>query len=150
MYGSEGNATFTTRREPDPRRNMGLFNRHPKATISDLELLREELNALKGDLAKRTNELSHVAGVASALDARLGVLDGRISSMSAELTHQLHELGNKLESLANSGQDAETLHAIENLRSSQTRIANEQARYEIAFRQDLAELAELIRRQRNG
>ena len=129
---------------------MGLFNRQPKATISDLASLREEVNALKSDLAKRTNELSHLAGVTNALDARLGVLDGRISSMSAEITHQLHELGSELENLANSGQDSETLQAIDLLRTSQTRIANEQARYEIAFRQDLAELAELIRRQRSG
>ena len=129
---------------------MGLFNRQPKATISDLDSLRDEVNALKSDLAKRTNELSHLAGVTNALDARLGVLDGRISSMSAEITHQLHELGSELENLANSGQDSETLQAIDLLRTSQTRIANEQARYEIAFRQDLAELAELIRRQRSG
>ena len=36
--------------------------------------------------------------------------------------------------------------ALEQLRVNQTRIANEQARYEIAFRQDLAEIAEQIRR----
>ena len=70
--------------------------------------------------------------------------------MTAEITHQLHELGSELESLASTTQDSDALQAIELLRSSQTRIANEQARYEIAFRQDLAELAELIRRQRSS
>lgn len=129
---------------------MGLFNRQPKATASDLASLREEVESLRSDLAKRTNELSHLAGVTNALDARLGVLDGRIVSMTSELTHQLHELGSELENLASSEQSAETLHAIDVLRTSQTRIANEQARYEIAFRQDLAELAELIRRQRSS
>ena len=130
---------------------MGLFNRQPKATISDLASLRDEVNALKSDLAKRTNELSHLAGVTNALDARLGVLDGRISSMSAEITHQLHELGSELENLANSGQDSETLQAIDVLRTSQTRICEtNRPATKIAFRQDLAELAELIRRQRSS
>ncbi|MEY3987086.1 MAG: hypothetical protein RL080_426 [Actinomycetota bacterium] len=150
MYGSESDASFTTRRTDALRRNMGLFNRQPKATASDLASLREEVESLRSDLAKRTNELSHLAGVTNALDARIGVLDGRIVSMTSELTHQLHELGSELENLANSEQSAETLHAIDVLRTSQTRIANEQARYEIAFRQDLAELAELIRRQRSS
>ena len=39
---------------------------------------------------------------------------------------------------------------IERAATQQVKLAAEQARYEIAFRQDLAELAELIRRQRNG
>jgi chromosome segregation ATPase len=128
---------------------MGLFNRQPKATTSDLEALREMVESLRNDLARRTNELSHLSGVANALDARLGILDGRLTAMTTEITHQLHELGTELEGLASSSQNSEALHAIEILRTSQTRIANEQARYEIAFRQDLAELAELIRRQRS-
>jgi hypothetical protein len=39
---------------------------------------------------------------------------------------------------------------IEQIRASQVRLASEQARYEIAFRQDLAGLAEEIRRQSRG
>jgi hypothetical protein len=37
---------------------------------------------------------------------------------------------------------------IEALRASQVKLANEQARYEIAFRQDLANLAEHLRHQK--
>ena len=128
---------------------MGLFNRQPKATLTDLAALREELAALKSDLARRTNELSHLSGVTNALDSRIGILDSRLSAMSTELTHQLHELGSEIETLVNSRDEASAQQAIDQLRTSQTRIANEQARYEIAFRQDLAELAELIRRQRS-
>ena len=40
-----------------------------------------------------------------------------------------------------------TDEVIETLRAGQVRLANEQARYEIAFRADLAELAEKVRRQ---
>ncbi|CAB4810291.1 unannotated protein [freshwater metagenome] len=35
---------------------------------------------------------------------------------------------------------------VSQLRSSQIKLANEQARYEIAFRQDLAKLAEQVKR----
>lgn len=129
---------------------MGLFNRQPKATASDLNALRDELESLKSDLARRTNELSHLTGVANALDSRIGILDSRLSAMTTELTHQLHELGSEIETLVNSRDESSAQQAIEHLRTSQTRIANEQARYEIAFRQDLAELAELIRRQRSS
>ena len=150
MYGSESDASITTRVAQVRLSNMGLFTRQPKASAADLTVLRTEVESLKSDLAKRANELSHLAGVATALDSRLEILDGRLTSMTAELTHQLHELGSELENLASSEQGTVTEQAIEVIRASQTRIANEQARYEIAFRQDLAELAELIRRQRSG
>ena len=35
---------------------------------------------------------------------------------------------------------------VDELRDAQTRLAGEQARYQIAFRQDLAELADRLRR----
>jgi hypothetical protein len=47
-----------------------------------------------------------------------------------------------MQSLAEQQSDPMSATAFEQLRMSQIRIANEQARYEIAFRQDLAALAE--------
>ena len=61
-----------------------------------------------------------------------------MTAISTELAAQLTELG------------AETDAASEVtlvLRDAQTRLSNEQARYQIAFRQDLAELADAIRKQ---
>ena len=66
--------------------------------------------------------------------------------MTTELSNQIHELGSEIETITKSSQDSVSLEALEQLRVSQIRIANEQARYEIAFRQDLAELVEQIRR----
>ena len=66
--------------------------------------------------------------------------------MGAELSRQLHELGNDIESLSQRPEDALTAESLALLRNSQVRLANEQARYEIAFRQDLAALAEQLRR----
>jgi DNA repair exonuclease SbcCD ATPase subunit len=93
----------------------------------------------------------------------------RLEELTAQFSNQLTELGNELEAghkemasqLAaqeqrleelvqrsvsgdGSGQDA----LVEELRSNQIRIANDLARHEIAFRQDLAALAELVNKSR--
>jgi capsule polysaccharide export protein KpsE/RkpR len=125
---------------------MPLFNRTPKATQSDLETLKSELAELRGELTKRTNALSLVTAITNGLDQKFSVLDQRITTMTTELSHQLHELGTEIESLTNVSQDTASREALEQLRVNQIRIANEQARYEIAFRQDLAEIIEQIRR----
>ena len=65
-----------------------------------------------------------------ALDQRIDRLDERVTAVSTELANQLTEIGN----------DIEPMH------DSAERLAAEQARYQIQFRQDLAELAERIRR----
>jgi len=88
--------------------------------------------------------------VSARLDAvveQIGALDSRITSVSTELANQLNELGNDIESLHNrpSG-EAVGDEALGELRGSQERLANEQARYQIAFREDLAKLAEQLRR----
>ena len=121
---------------------MALFSRTPKASASDLEALRAELEQLRSELTKRTNELSLITAATNGLDQRLVVIDTRLTNMTSELSNQLHELGNEMQSLAEQQSDPMSATALEQLRVSQIRIANEQARYEIAFRQDLAALAE--------
>lgn len=125
---------------------MSLFNRTPKATQSDLETLKIELAELRGELTKRTNALSLVTALTNGLDQKIAIIDTRLTTMTTELSHQLHELGSEIESLAKTSQETASREALEQLRVNQTRIANEQARYEIAFRQDLAEIIEQIRR----
>ena len=125
---------------------MALFNRTPKASQSDLETLKTELVVLREELTKRTNALSLVTAMTNGLDQKISVIDQRVTKMTTELSHQIHELGSEIESLTKSSQDNASREALEQLRVNQIRIANEQARYEIAFRQDLAELVEQIRR----
>ncbi len=125
---------------------MALFNRTPKASQSDLETLKTELVALREELTKRTNALSLVTAMTNGLEQKISVIDQRVTKMTTELSHQIHELGSEIESLTKSSQDNASREALEQLRVNQIRIANEQARYEIAFRQDLAELVEQIRR----
>ena len=125
---------------------MALFNRTPKASQSDLETLKTELVALREELTKRTNALSLVTALTNGLDQKISIIDQRVTTMTTELSNQIHELGSEIETMTKSSQDSVSREALEQLRVSQIRIANEQARYEIAFRQDLAELVEQIRR----
>ena len=124
---------------------MALFNRTPKASQSDLETLKTELVALREELTKRTNALSLVTALTNGFDQKISIIDQRVTEMTTELSNQIHELGSEIESLNKASQDNASREALEQLRVSQIRIANEQARYEIAFRQDLAELVEQIR-----
>lgn len=75
---------------------------------------------------------------------RLDQIDERITSISTELANQLTELSGEVEALATS--DAPTDDIVTEMRDAQVRLANEQARYQIAFREDLADLAERLRR----
>jgi len=77
-------------------------------------------------------------------------LDQRLAAVSTELANQLRELGNDIDGLA----DHQTAgppgviddQVLDALRAGQVKLAAEQARYEIAFRNDLAALAEQVRR----
>ena len=125
---------------------MALFSRTPKATVADLNTLRSELAQLRSELTKRTNELSLVTAAANGIDQRITAIDSRLTNMTAELSHQLHELSSDIEAVTSKESDSSSVEVLEQLRVSQTRIANEQARYEIAFRQDLAVIAEQLRK----
>jgi chromosome segregation ATPase len=75
---------------------------------------------------------------------RLDEVDQRITSISTELANQISELSGDLEGLGSN--EPPTERVVDELRDAQERLANEQARYQIAFRQDLAELADRLKR----
>lgn len=85
------------------------------------------------------------------LAERVAGLDARINQVSLEITNQLTELSSDLDRV---GDHADTESLIDRINSQldditggQERLANEQARYAIQFRQDLAELADRLRKQ---
>lgn len=101
------------------------------------------------DVAAMRREMSQMA-------ERMATLDHRMTNVSTELANQLTELSNDLEVLLEATNDpdaggttddsAAVALAIEAVQTSTERLAAEQARYQIAFREDLAELAERLRR----
>lgn len=106
-----------------------------------------ELARIRDELARRSTELEDVRRGLGSLEERLAGMDGRVTHMSAAITNQLHELDAEIERLSGIA-DSASAEAVGQLRANQVRIAGEQARYAIALRQDLADLAELLRRSR--
>jgi len=80
-------------------------------------------------------------------------LDGGHQQVASQLAAQEQRL-EELAAATTNGSSADgqngTAELVEELRANQVRIANDLARHEIAFRQDLAALAELVSRTRRG
>ena len=109
-------------------------------------------------IAELRDQLDHLARQTSSID-------DRVTSVSMELANQLTELSSDIDELdrrssqpgSGGAADGDTAEleariaerldaAMEDMLDSTERLAAEQARYEIKFRADLAELAERIRR----
>ena len=117
-----------------------------------------------GSLEDLRADVTELAENLSTIEARMTMLDERMTSISTELANQLTELSGELDVLldqptATGGVDAEQLQsivndevrqrlteAVDDIEASTTRLASEQARYQIQFRKDLAELAERLRK----
>lgn len=142
---------------------MGLLRR--RADQAELRKLRDEMRTVRDRISRHDEQTASFRsrlGVVderlgpacdtsidqrlSALAARLETLDDRITSVSAELTNQLTELGNDIDGLASRSDGTLDAQAVGDLRRTQTRLATEQARYQLAFREDLARLADQLRR----
>ena len=111
------------------------------------DALHDEINRLAQRIASSEGDARLARDQAAALEERLG-------SISTELANQLGELSLELDHLAT--QEPVGAHvagvtddeAVAALKASQVKLATEQARYEITFREDLAALAEQVRQLR--
>jgi hypothetical protein len=145
-------ALFPRKKQPDP----------VLAAVQDLMAFSEEALRVSREETRVANERlasleELVARYGAALDAekranhdtaeRLNVIEQRLVSLGNELAHQIHEMGNEIEKLASRETDGSLGEIAESLRMTQVRLAQEQARYEIAFRQDLAALADQLQRR---
>jgi uncharacterized protein YhaN len=123
---------------------MGLFRRQVAVDPAEVERMRAELAELREAVDQHTSS-------AQALRDKLAALDDRVTSVSTELANQLNELGRDIDVLTDrpppDGVDAELLAAV---REGQVKLANEQVRYQIAFREDLARLAQELKRPRGA
>jgi predicted nucleic acid-binding Zn-ribbon protein len=124
-----------------------MFRRREKELVALVHGVQAELAVLREDIARRAVELDAVRGGLQALEDRLHGVDDRVTHMTTAITNQLHELDSEIDRLAKTA-DAASAETVSELRANQVRIAGEQARYAIALRQDLAELAEMLRRAR--
>ena len=139
---------------------MGLFRR--RIDPAELERMQAEITSLREALERQGSFMFSLEGrlnglpetppdPAERLDtlaAQLVDLDARVTSATTELANQLTELGNEIDALdrrpAAAGTDAAI---VGELREGQVRLATEQARYQIAFREDLARIADQLKRR---
>lgn len=134
---------------------MGIFRRTPRASQADLALVQQRVD----EIVQRID--SFIASQEQATDqvsARIASIDVRVEQVGREVVRQLEELSGDLDRVdertnkivADIVHLAEVPQLVEGVRSDQARLAHEQARYEIAFRQDLAELADIISKRRTA
>ena len=120
-----------------------------KKTRQAVEALQAELVALRNQVELQNSALASERATAVSIAERIAALEGRVSGMGSELSRQLHELGTEIEELSKRADEAGVMEVVDALKAAQVRLATEQARYEITFRQDLAALAnQLLQRSR--
>lgn len=138
--------------DTDTRRTAAL------AATGDADL-RDRVNAIADRLGAGDNIAAQIAQLAERVAAndattrqateQVGAIEQRLQAVSTELANQVSELGRDIDGLAaHQGDAAQGLvsdELLDGLRTAQVKLAAEQARYEIAFRQDLAALAEQVR-----
>jgi chromosome segregation ATPase len=142
------------------RDRVGQLVDQPQSSIDDeirvqLQEIGERLRS-NDELQAQVAELLTRAGAndteARAVREHMAVLDQRLTNVSTELANQLSELGRDIDGLGQRipemAEGTVSDEVVDALRGGQVKLANEQARYEIAFRQDLASLAELLRHGR--
>jgi chromosome segregation ATPase len=135
---------------------MGLFkksSKEPLATEADLLKLRQQVADLKSQLHEVMAKSAESQNKALKLATTVESLDARITQVGSEVTHQLTELSGDIESLeVRTKQLAEETAKLPSDLSTvlrdQEELALEQARYQIAFRQDLADAIEMLQKKR--
>jgi chromosome segregation ATPase len=142
------------------RDRVGQLTDQPLSSIDDevrlqLQEIGERLrsnDALQAQVGELVNKATANDTEARAVREHMAVLDQRLTNVSTELANQLSELGRDIDGLGQRipevAEGTVSDEVVDALRGGQVKLANEQARYEIAFRQDLASLAELLQRGR--
>lgn len=110
-----------------------------------LEELWAELAKLREMLGEQSASLDAQRQRGSEIADKIGEIEARITGLGGELSRQLHELSRDMDELAAKTADDDTAERLAEIRTSQVRLAAEQARYEYAFREDLARLADELR-----
>jgi hypothetical protein len=153
-------ATRQLAEKPAPPPDPALVARVDSLTGKVMMVEQSAAQAAAGlaDIAQLAERLAANDAAVRATTEQLSTLEQRITSVSVELANQINELGSDIDALAalpagasTGGTEPGSLSTLSDevldaLRSAQVRLASEQARYEIAFREDLAALAEQIRR----
>ncbi len=128
---------------------MGIFNREQKASAASVDELRTIVAELRVTVDQQADALRDANTRLDSIAKLVSGLESKVSLIGTEIGNQVHEIGNEISAMVKKIENAETIaeEAFEQLAANQARLANEQARYEITFRQDLAQIADMARRR---
>ena len=128
---------------------MGIFNREQKASAASVDELRTIVAELRVTVDQQADALRDANTRLDSIAKLVSGLESKVSLIGTEIGNQVHEIGNESSAMVKKIENAETIaeEAFEQLAANQARLANEQARYEITFRQDLAQIADMARRR---
>lgn len=118
---------------------------HAEAKLSDLAAASDaaDKTPVRDPDAENRQQVGQLAEKVSALDSR-------VNQVSLELTNQLTELSGDLDRASARADTADLVERLaeqlNDVTGGQERLANEQARHAIQFREDLAEIADRLRR----
>ncbi len=144
----KASASLTTSPEMLRISAITMLARNKKTQLA-VEALQAEIASLRAEMSDSMAALEAEREATRSTVDRLAGIEARVSGMGSELSRQLHELGTEIEELSKRAEDSGVAEMMDALKTTQVRLANEQARYEITFRQDLAALAnKLLQRQR--
>ena len=145
-------ALFSRKKQPDPVltavQDLMTFSEEAlRVSREETRVANERLAALESLVGRLGAALDEEKSANRDSAERLNAIEARLVSLGSELANQIHEMGNEIEKLASREHDGSLAEITETLRVTQVRLAQEQARYEIAFRQDLAALADQLQRR---
>jgi chromosome segregation ATPase len=132
---------------------VGLFKRGPKGAVAaELATLRQQVAALQAQLDDVTAHSIETQQKGRDLTSQIGALEARITQVGSEITNQLGELSGDIEGIERRTSElADSVNALPKdmdvIRHDQEELAREQARYQIAFRQDLAEAIDMLKKR---
>ncbi len=118
-----------------------------KKTRQALDALQAEVIALRQQVNENAQQAQTDKQSLMALLEQFAAMESRITGMGSELSRQLHELGTDIEKLQQLIENDTLGDTVQALKTAQVRLATEQARYEITFRQDLAALANELQKR---
>ena len=120
----------------------------PPPPLTAAPQLDDDTDEAADDATSDTDQLADIAALRHRVvdfGDRLDGVETRLVSISRELALQIDELSSELDRSGGEQGDPEIVALLAELRDAQSNLAAEQARYQIAFRADLADLADQLR-----
>jgi hypothetical protein len=109
--------------------------------------LEEQRTALAAQAAELADLHARIGSLDAAFATSTTRVEARLAEVSENLLRQLDELSREMEAAGDSAeQGGATVALLAELRDAQAKLAQEQVRYDLALRQELAELADRVRR----